>query len=83
MRSTKSTTRRCLPWRFGIGKARLIDNRVLSRSKRGRSAVDEGTPKIKTRWSDSLRRYFLAGLLVFLPVAITLWFIGWVIGFIG
>jgi uncharacterized membrane protein len=29
---------------------------------------------------DSLRRYFLAGLLVFLPVAITLWFIGWVIG---
>ena len=41
---------------------------------------DEVTPKIKTRWSDSLRRYFLAGLLVFLPVAITLWFIGWVIG---
>jgi uncharacterized membrane protein len=42
--------------------------------------VDGSTPKIKTRWSDSLRRYFLAGLLVFLPVAITLWFIGWVIG---
>jgi uncharacterized membrane protein len=42
--------------------------------------VDESTPKIKTRWSDSLRRYFLAGWLVFLPVAITLWFIGWVIG---
>ena len=42
--------------------------------------MDESTPKIKTRWSDSLRRYFLAGLLVFLPVAITLWFIGWVIG---
>jgi uncharacterized membrane protein len=42
--------------------------------------VDESTPKIKTRWSDSLRRYFLAGLLAFLPVAITLWFIGWVIG---
>ena len=41
---------------------------------------DELTPKIKTRWSDSLRRYFLAGLLVFLPVAITLWFIGSVIG---
>jgi uncharacterized membrane protein len=41
--------------------------------------VDESTPKLKTRWSDSLRRYFLAGLLVFLPVAITLWFIGWVI----
>lgn len=42
--------------------------------------MDGSTPKIKTRWSDSLRRYFLAGLLVFLPVAITLWFIGWVIG---
>lgn len=41
---------------------------------------DELAPKLKTRWSDSLRRYFLAGLLVFLPVAITLWFIGWVIG---
>ena len=41
--------------------------------------MDESTPKLKTRWSDSLRRYFLAGLLVFLPVAITLWFIGWVI----
>jgi uncharacterized membrane protein len=41
--------------------------------------VDESTPKVKIRWSDSLRRYFLAGLLVFLPVAITLWFIGWVI----
>ena len=27
-----------------------------------------------------LQRYFLAGLLVFLPVAITLWFLGWVIG---
>ncbi len=42
--------------------------------------MDESTPKVKTRWSESLRRYFLAGLLVFLPVAITLWFIGWVIG---
>jgi uncharacterized membrane protein len=41
---------------------------------------DEGSGKLKTRWSDSLRRYFLAGLLVFLPLAITLWFIGWVIG---
>jgi uncharacterized membrane protein len=27
-----------------------------------------------------LQRYFLAGLLVFLPVVITLWFLGWVIG---
>ena len=41
--------------------------------------ADEVIPKAKTRWSDSLRRYFLAGLLVFLPLAITLWFIGWVI----
>jgi uncharacterized membrane protein len=41
---------------------------------------DDVAGKVKTRWSDSLRRYFLSGLLVFLPVAITLWFIGWVIG---
>jgi uncharacterized membrane protein len=27
-----------------------------------------------------LQSYFLAGLLVFLPVVITLWFLGWVIG---
>jgi uncharacterized membrane protein len=31
------------------------------------------------RLRDGLRRYFLAGLLVFLPVAITLWFLGWVV----
>jgi len=43
------------------------------------AVADEGTTKTKSRWSDSLRRYFLAGLLVFLPLAITLWFIGWVI----
>ena len=41
--------------------------------------VEEVTVKAKTRWGDRLRGYFLAGLLVFLPVAITLWFIGWVI----
>jgi uncharacterized membrane protein len=40
---------------------------------------DDTAPKIRSRWSDSVRRYFLSGLLVFLPVAITLWFIGWVI----
>jgi uncharacterized membrane protein len=40
---------------------------------------DDTPQKIRSRWSDSLRRYFLSGLLVFLPVAITLWFIGWVI----
>ena len=33
--------------------------------------------KIKVR--EILQRYFLAGLLVFLPVVITLWFLGWVI----
>jgi len=41
--------------------------------------ADEASLKARARWSDSLRRYFLAGLLVFLPLAITLWFIGWVI----
>jgi uncharacterized membrane protein len=43
------------------------------------AAVEEVPAKTKTRWGDRLRGYFLAGLLVFLPVAITLWFIGWVI----
>lgn len=42
--------------------------------------AEEVPVKRKFRWRDSLRRYFLAGLLAFLPVAITLWFIGWVIG---
>jgi uncharacterized membrane protein len=42
-------------------------------------AVEEVPGKTKTRWRDSIKRYFLAGLLVFLPVAITLWFIAWVI----
>jgi uncharacterized membrane protein len=41
--------------------------------------AEEAPVKVKTRWRDSVRVYFLAGLLVFLPVAITLWFIGWVI----
>jgi uncharacterized membrane protein len=41
--------------------------------------AEEVSIKVKTRWRDRLQRYFLAGLLVFLPVAITLWFIGWVI----
>lgn len=36
--------------------------------------------KAKIRLREGLQRYFLAGLLVFLPVVITLWFIGWVIG---
>lgn len=29
---------------------------------------------------ESLRRYFFAGLLVLLPLVITLWFLGWIIG---
>ena len=41
--------------------------------------AEEGSARVKTRWRDRIQRYFLAGLLVFLPVAITLWFIGWVI----
>jgi len=42
--------------------------------------VEEPQAKAKFKLRESLQRYFLAGLLVFLPVAITLWFIGWVIG---
>jgi len=41
--------------------------------------AEEGLIRAKTRWRDRIQRYFLAGLLVFLPLAITLWFIGWVI----
>lgn len=41
--------------------------------------ADDIPAKSKVRWRDNLQRYFLAGLLVFLPLAITLWFIGWVI----
>jgi uncharacterized membrane protein len=29
---------------------------------------------------ERIRRYFFAGLLVFLPLVITLWFLGWIIG---
>lgn len=41
--------------------------------------AEEAPAKVKVRLRDSLRSYFLAGLLVFLPVAITLWFLGWVV----
>jgi uncharacterized membrane protein len=34
---------------------------------------------MKVNVRESLQRHFLAGLLVFLPVVITLWFLGWVI----
>jgi uncharacterized membrane protein len=36
--------------------------------------------RMKINVREILQRYFLAGLLVFLPVVITLWFLGWVIG---
>ena len=41
---------------------------------------EEVPGKATVRLRESLQRYFLAGLLVFLPVVITLWFLGWVIG---
>ena len=41
--------------------------------------AEEVPTKVRVRVRESLQRYFLAGLLVFLPVAITLWFLGWVI----
>ncbi len=41
---------------------------------------EEVPGKARVRLRESLQRYFLAGLLVFLPVVITLWFLGWVIG---
>ncbi len=41
--------------------------------------AEEVPIKVRVRVRESLQRYFLAGLLVFLPVAITLWFLGWVI----
>lgn len=43
-------------------------------------AAEEQPTKTKRRLRDGVQRYFLAGLLVFLPVAITLWFLGWVVG---
>lgn len=42
--------------------------------------LEETQKKIKLSLRESLQGYFLAGLLVFLPVVITLWFLGWVIG---
>ena len=41
---------------------------------------EETQSRLRIRLKEVLRRYFLAGLLVFLPVVITLWFLGWVIG---
>lgn len=41
---------------------------------------EEVPAKSRVRLRENFQRYFLAGLLVFLPVVITLWFLGWVIG---
>jgi uncharacterized membrane protein len=48
--------------------------------KRMRSLIEGVPSRARLRIGESLQRYFLAGLLVFLPVVITLWFLGWVIG---
>jgi uncharacterized membrane protein len=42
--------------------------------------VEVAPGKTRVRLRENFQRYFLAGLLVFLPVVITLWFLGWVIG---
>lgn len=42
--------------------------------------ADDTHKRMKINVREILQRYFLAGLLVFLPVVITLWFLGWVIG---
>ncbi len=42
--------------------------------------ADDTQKRMKINLREILQRYFLAGLLVFLPVVITLWFLGWVIG---
>jgi uncharacterized membrane protein len=44
--------------------------------------ADDTQKRMKINVREILQRYFLAGLLVFLPVVITLWFLGWVIGLI-
>jgi uncharacterized membrane protein len=41
--------------------------------------AQDSKTKVKLRLRESLQRDFLAGLLVFLPVVITLWFLGWVL----
>ena len=42
--------------------------------------AEETRSRSKFSLRESLQRQFLAGLLVFLPVVISLWFLGWVIG---
>lgn len=43
--------------------------------------MGEISNRYKAKWRESFQAYFLSGLLVFLPVVITLWFLGWVIAF--
>lgn len=42
--------------------------------------VEEIKKRVKGKLRENLRRYFFAGLLVFLPLVITLWFLSWIIG---
>ena len=42
--------------------------------------AEEKRKHLGARLKEIFKRDFLAGLLVFLPVVITLWFLGWVIG---
>jgi len=42
--------------------------------------AEETQTRSKLSLRETLQRQFLAGLLVFLPVVITLWFLGWVVG---
>ena len=42
--------------------------------------VEQTEKRVRGRVRESLRRYFFAGLLVLLPLVITLWFLGWIIG---
>jgi uncharacterized membrane protein len=41
---------------------------------------EEARKSVSSSVREVLQGYFLAGLLVFLPVVITLWFLGWVVG---
>ncbi len=35
---------------------------------------------LRVKFREILRRYFFAGLLVLLPLVITIWFLGWIVG---
>ncbi|MFQ5903373.1 MAG: DUF502 domain-containing protein [Candidatus Binatia bacterium] len=42
--------------------------------------AEQPKKRVRGRVREGLRRYFFAGLLLFLPLVITLWFLGWIIG---